>query len=389
MGRLSFTPATSEQWDEVGNDQLLLLTEGPDRFNALLALIASAERSLKLLFYMFADDRSGERVRDALVAAASRGVKVELMTDRFGCSDVEPDFCTPLTDAGGTFCQFHPSWGRRYLLRNHQKMAIADETVGIVGGANITDQYFGNPANNCWRDLWLAVEGPSVARLADYFDSILEWGLRPKSRIRELRRIIQKHSETSGRLQWQFGAPMRRLSPWAKSMGKEMAQARQIAIIAAYFSPPRGMLKRIAATGRTGKARIITAARSDNNATIAAARFTYKRLLRSGVEVYEYRPCKLHTKLIIADDVVMLGSSNVDFRSLYLNLEVMLRIDDHHFAGRMRSYFEDELKDCVRITPGLHARRASLWRRIKWALSFFLVTTADYTVTRRLNFGAE
>jgi cardiolipin synthase A/B len=85
----------------------------------------------------------------------------------------------------------------------------------------------------------------------------------------------------------------------------------------------------------------------------------------------------------------MVGSSNVDFRSLYLNLEVMLRIDDHRFAGHMRAHFEDELKDSVRITTALHARRATLWRRIKWALSFFLVTSADYTVTRRLNFRGE
>ena len=71
-----------------------------------------------------------------------------------------------------------------------------------------------------------------------------------------------------------------------------------------------------------------------------------------------------------------------------MKLEVMLRIKDAAFAQAMRAYFERELKDCRWITPELHARRATLWRRIKWAASHFLVNVIDYTVTRRLNFRA-
>ena len=82
---------------------------------------------------------------------------------------------------------------------------------------------------------------------------------------------------------------------------------------------------------------VITAAKSDNNATIAAARFTYRRLLRRGVEIYEYRATKLHTKLVVLDDVVHIGSSNLDIRSLYLNMELMLRVDDGEFAQLMRA----------------------------------------------------
>ena len=134
---------------------------------------------------------------------------------------------------------------------------------------------------------------------------------------------------------------------------------------------------------------MITAAKSDNTATIAAARFTYNRLLRQGVEIFEYQPTKLHSKLLVMDDVVQIGSSNFDIRSLYLNLELMLRVDDAGFASLMRQYFEGEIRDCLPITADLHAKRATLANRIKWALSFFLVTSADYTVTRRVNFGVE
>ena len=160
-------------------------------------------------------------------------------------------------------------------------------------------------------------------------------------------------------------------------------------MIFAYFAPPSAMLRRIGRIGRRGRARIITAARSDNNATIAAARHSYSRLLRRHVQMYEYQPAKLHTKLAIVDDVVHLGSSNFDYRSLYINMEVMLRIKDAAFADAMRAYVDGEIANSKWITPELHRRRAGMWRRIKWALSHYLVNIMDYTVTRRLNFRAE
>ena len=131
----------------------------------------------------------------------------------------------------------------------------------------------------------------------------------------------------------------------------------------------------------------MTAAKSDNHATIAAARYTYKNLLRRGVEIFEYQTTKLHTKLVVLDDVVHIGSSNFDIRSLYLNLEMVLRVDDADFAKLLRDYFERELAGSLPITASLHRQRSGLWTRLVQAISFFLVTTADYTITRRLNFG--
>jgi cardiolipin synthase len=168
-----------------------------------------------------------------------------------------------------------------------------------------------------------------------------------------------------------------------------MKNARRLDMIFAYFAPPGAMLRRIGRVGRRGRARVINAAKSDNNATIAAARHSYSRLIRRHVEIYEYQPAKLHTKLAVVDDIVHIGSSNFDYRSFYINLEVMLRIHDAGFAEAMRGYFERELKDCRWITDEVHAKRASLWRRVKWAMSHFLVNVMDYSVTRRLNFGAE
>jgi cardiolipin synthase len=373
---------------EVAGTRLELLETGGERLEAVLALIDGAQTSLKLLFYMFNPDAAGEAVREALVRAARRGVEVRLLLDGFG-SAVTPAFLQPIADEGGAFILFHPSLGRRYLLRNHQKMLLADDGRAIIGGANIDRHYLTDRGPEHWRDLFLQLTGPAVRPAGRYFDAIWRWSGTRGARIRSLRRIIQRHTQRKGALQWRFSGPMTRRNPWPTQIAKEIIGGTRLDLIAAYFSPPFAMLRRIARMGRRGRVRIITAAKSDNNATIAAARHTYAKLLRNGVELYEYQAAKLHTKLVIVDDVVHIGSSNFDFRSLYLNLEVMLRIDDAGFAAQCRDYFERELADSQRITPELHRKRAGWLRRLKWTVSHWLVTSMDYNVTRRLNFGTE
>jgi cardiolipin synthase len=338
--------------------------------------------------YMFNADRTGEAVRDALVAAARRGVEVKLLIDGFG-SAAPPRFFTDLEESGGQYCVFNPSYGRRYLLRNHQKLVIADDRIAIIGGANVDDTYMTDQGPAHWRDLWLRIEGREAAMPGRYFDALFRWSKRPQAKLRSLRRMVGEYSEWRGPLQWKFSGPLSMRNSWWRSIGRDLKAAHRLDMIFAYFAPPGAMLRRIGRVGYRGRARVVTAARSDNNATIAAARHSYSRLIRRHVQMYEYRPAKLHTKLAIVDDVVHIGSANFDFRSLYLNLEVMLRIKDAAFADAMRGYFEHELERSRWISPALHKRRANLWRRIKWAISHFLVTTMDYNVTRRLNFRAE
>jgi cardiolipin synthase len=375
----------------VDGNRLTLLPDGPGRLEALITLIDGAQSSLRLLYYIFLADASGQRVKAALLKAIDRGVAVALLIDGFGSSATPDDYFEDLSRAGAKFCRFNPTYGRRYLLRNHQKLALADGDTGegraIIGGFNVADDYFGDVEAGAWRDIGLVVEGPAAARLAPYYDELIAWALSRSAKMRTLRRLVRKYSETGGRLQWQLGGPTARLSPWGVATCKDLVHSRDVETIAAYFAPTWGLIKRISRVGRRGRARLITAAKSDNTATIAAARFTYGRLLKRGVEVYEYVPTKLHTKLVVLDDVVHIGSSNLDIRSLYLNMELMLRIDDARFAKMMRNYFEGELAKCVAITPEWLKKRATLLNRIRWALSFFLVTSFDYDVTRRLNFN--
>jgi cardiolipin synthase len=370
---------------QIAGNRLELIDSGVERFTMLLELIMGAETSIKMLMYMFNPDKDGDAVRKALTDAARRGVQVKLLIDGFG-SAATPDFFTELGEAGGDHCVFNPSWGRRYLLRNHQKLIVVDDKTVLIGGANIDATYLEDRGSKRWRDLWLRIDGPEAALPSRYFDGLFRWSKRSKSKLRSLRRMLAEYNEWRGSLQWKFSGPLSMRNSWWRSIGRDMKNARRLDMIFAYFAPPGAMLRRIGRVGRRGRARVINAAKSDNSATIAAARHSYSRLIRRHVEIYEYQPAKLHTKLAIVDDVVHIGSSNFDYRSFYINLEVMLRIDDAGFAQAMRGYFERELKDCKWITHEVHARRASLWRRIKWAISHFLVNIADYGVTRRLNF---
>ena len=373
----------------VDGTTLELVETGAARLEAILALIGGAERSLRLLFYIFVADSSGKKVRDALVEAAARGVKVAVLLDGYGCSKINPNFFRPLSDKGGKFCLFNPAYGRRYLVRNHQKLVIADERRALIGGANVEDCYLTDEGPAHWRDLFLLVDGPMVASAANYFDAVYRWTRRKDAKLRSLRRLVARFSDRKGPLQWHFSAPLSMRTPWPSVFARDLAEATRVDMIHAYFSPPRSMLRRLGRVAARGRVRVVTAGKSDIEATIGAARHSYSRMLRRGVEMYEYQPAMLHTKLAIIDDAVHVGSANFDFRSIYINLEIMLRIDDPAFAAAVRGYFERELADSERITLELHRKRANVWRRFKWMVAHWLVTSMDYTVTRRLNLPLE
>jgi cardiolipin synthase A/B len=374
---------------EVGGNRLTLLPDGPERLEALIGLIDGAQESLRILYYIWMDDVSGRRVRDALAAAAARNVKVSLLVDGFGASGASEEFFRPLLDAGAQFCRFVPRWGRRYLLRNHQKLALADGHKVIVGGFNIGDDYFGTVADGAWRDLGLLVEGDSTACLTRYFDDLFKWARKPDASMRQLRRMLQRRSVTDGPLHWLFGGPTRRLSPWARAVRRDMRGAKRLDIIAAYFAPGPMLLRRSGNVARRGAVRLVTAAKSDNNATIGAARYTYWTLLKRGVRIFEYQPTKLHTKLFVIDDVVHIGSANFDMRSLFLNLEMMLRIEDEAFASAMRAFVDGEVASSHEITREEQRAQRTWLNRLHWAFAYFLVAIADFRITRRLNFAGE
>ena len=180
---------------------------------------------------------------------------------------------------------------------------------------------------------------------------------------------------------------MRRLSPWAREMKHDMEHARRIDLISSYFAPGPAMLRRLDAEDGQRQVRVVLPSKVDHGAALWAARFTYAGLLRRSVRVFEYQPTKLHTKLYGIDDVVHIGSANFDIRSMFLNLELMLRVDDPAFAAHVRAYVDGEVADSEAITAAIYRARSGPWTRFRQMLAYFVMAVLDYNVTRRLNFG--
>jgi cardiolipin synthase len=379
-----------EREHEVAGNRLTVIETGTERLDALIGLIDGAAVSLRVLYYIYADDHAGQRVHEALLAAAGRGVQTSLIVDGFGSDSARHEaFFQPLRDAGISVCAFSPRWGRRYLLRNHQKLVLADDVRAIIGGFNVSDDYFTDSGETAWRDLGLMVEGDAAKRLGGYYDVLQTWTQAPKSKMRTLRRALRTWSNPRGPVRWLLGGPARRMSPWAKAVRADMRRGKRVDMIAAYFAPTPAMLRRIDQLGITGEARILTASKTDNPATIGAARFTYAGLLRKGVRIFEYTPSRLHTKLYVIDDAVYIGSANFDVRSLFLNLEVMLRIEDAGFAKAMREYIEGEVGQSIEQKLSDYSGWRTIGARFRYALCYFVVAVADYNVSRRLNFGVD
>ena len=124
------------------DNRLTLLTDGPERLEALLELIDGAGKASACFITSLRPTHSGRLVRDALIRAIDRGVDVALLVDGFGSSEAPHDYFLELREAGARFCRFLPSLGRRYLIRNHQKLALADDERVLIGGFNVEDDYF-------------------------------------------------------------------------------------------------------------------------------------------------------------------------------------------------------------------------------------------------------
>lgn len=376
-------PQVAFEWH---GHECVVLPDGPDRYLALLDLISGATQSLKLVYYMFQPDAVGEAVRDALVEAASRGVEVHLIIDAFG-SDAPRSFFAPLVQAGGRFDRFLPHWNVRYLIRNHQKFALADGSRVITGGFNIAEGYFAREGDPGWRDLAVLLQGPVTGRFDDWFDKLVVWLDDDRAQFRAIRRMVREWDPGSGPVQLLLGGPTRLASNWARRVEQDLAGSERLDLVMAYFAPPRAIRKHIEALARRGEARLVLPGKTDNGATIAASRSLYRRLLKAGLRLSEYQPSKLHMKLIVMNDVTYIGSANLDMRSVRLNLEHMLRVEDAEFASAMRAYIDRLENKSKPITADSHRRHASWFNRCRWKLAFWLVSVFDYTIARRLNLG--
>lgn len=359
-----------------------------DRLGAVLGLIARAEKSIQMFFYMFGDDATGREVRDALVTAANNGVHVQLIIDSFGSGNVSDRFFDALVEAGGCYHCFSTRKGLGYIIRNHQKILIADRAHALVGGFNITDDYFGRAGDNSWEDLGIIVSGAQAQKLSDYFEDLARASNNGKVRYSSIRNIIHQWRPGIGQVQWLLGGPTNRISPWAITFKRSLEAGKRFDIVSAYFSPSQTILRRIAKAAKHNKgSRLVVAGKTDNNATIAAARLLYRYLMRRKTRIFEFQSRPLHMKLMVIDDTVYIGSANLDVRSMFINLEIMVRIKDAGLALHMRKLIDELVTQSEEQTRILLKARDSYWSRFKAALAYFLVNSVDYTIGRRITFG--
>jgi len=150
------------------------LCNGHEIFPAMLAAIATAERSVCLETYIYSADSLGERFRESLVRARERGARVQVLYDALGSMSLPASFWDPLRKAGGEVRQFNPLVLNRFGVRDHRKMLICDECIAFIGGFNVAIEYDGDGITTGWRDLGLKIEGSLARELKHAFEEMFE-----------------------------------------------------------------------------------------------------------------------------------------------------------------------------------------------------------------------
>lgn len=331
-------------------------TEGAELFHAMRAAIGEAREEVLLESYVFHDDDTGRFLREALVAAAGRGVRVRVLADSWGTLTTRAGFWQKLREAEVELRFFHPLLRQPWYhpFRDHRKILTVDRLVGFTGGMNIRDHY-GAPCkeqSDTWRDTHCRVRGTTAREMAAVFaegweraggdpldgDLSLE---APSAREPQLgepedARILvlesrpgRGHLETVSALTALAGAARRRL--WVTN---------------AYFAPRRRAVEILCRTARRGvDVRLLLPGTTDVPPARHAGHAWYRRLLERGVRIWEYQPVVLHAKTLVADGYAsVIGSTNLDFRSFRFNAECNLVILDDETGSALTESFETDLE---------------------------------------------
>jgi len=360
------------------------LRTGDEVFPAMLAAIDAAQTSIRLESYIYVDGVLGKRFRDALVRAQLCGVAVKVMVDSFGSITLPGNFWEQLIAAGGQFHWFNPMSLKRFVIRDHRKMLVCDEQIAFIGGFNIASEYEGDGVTKGWRDLGLQVTGPLARELAAAFDEQFARADFRHRRFVRLRKFTARKQVSVRGGELLLSGPGRGGNPIKRALQDDLVGARDVKIIQAYFLPTwriRRELMRVVRRG--GRVQLILAGKSDVLLSQLAARSLYQRLLRAGVEIYEYQPQILHAKLIVVDQVVYVGSANLDARSLHINYELLMRLPDRQLAAEARKIFAADLQHCRSIERVAWRKSRTFWNKLKERWAYFLFARVDTYVARR------
>jgi cardiolipin synthase len=362
-----------------------LLVGGTAAYARMCELIDGARDCVELETYIYKADGVGDRFRSCLIAAARRGVQARVLVDAFGSDDLPDEYFDELVAAGGEIRRFNPKRLLRLSFRNHRKLLRCDGRA-VVGGLNIAAEYDGDGVERGWKDLAVEVSGPVVPMLAASFERM--WRLAPFRR-RDLRafwggrRLLRGSPSRDTELL--LSGPGCRSDVLRGRLARDIRESARCLAWAAYFLPSRRIRRALRAAARSGDVRIMLAAQSDVPMARWASERHFTSLLRSHARLYEYLPQILHAKAVVADDVVYMGSANLDVRSLRINFELLLRIPSPALAARLRAEFDGDVDRAHEIQLQSWRRTRAWWHATRSYAAYLVLARLDpYIATRKL-----
>lgn len=363
------------------------LRSGDQALEEMLQAIESAKRSVRLEMYIFHESPIAEKFCQALVNACQRGLRVSVLVDALGSISLAESFWDVFKMSGGEFRWFNPLTLHRLGVRDHRKILVCDDEVAFIGGFNIAAEYHGDGVKSGWRDLGLKICGALAKELARAFDDMFRLADFRHKRFARLRKSIHQKTIWTPEGSLLLSAPGRQRSPMQHALYSDFERAKKIQIICAYFLPTRRIRRALTDVARRGgTVQLILPGKSDVPLMRFASQSLYRRLLRAGVEVYEYQPQILHAKLVIIDDaIVYAGSANLDVRSLHLNYELLVRLENRELAREASEIFSADLERCQKIELRSWIKARTLWGKIKSRLAYLILGRLDpYVASRQL-----
>jgi len=330
-----------------------LVPSGVTAYERIVALIESARSSIHIATYILGSDKGSRAIVDSLTRKAAEGVAVRVLIDSFGSWRVRRWFLAPLVAAGGEVASFMPVlniFRGRANLRNHRKLVVVDSRAALTGGMNLAWPYIGAPGTTgLWQDLSVIVEGPAVSDLDSLFAS--DWkfatGRDPSAGpISDSRACATGFESTT--VQVVASGPDVAGDPLYEALLALIFSAQtRIWIVTPYYVPDEMLARALGLAARRGvDVRLILPARS-NHITADLARASYLRDLHTaGGRILLYEPVMLHAKAVLIDDrLAVIGSANMDMRSLFLNFEVALFVHSAIQVDHVATWAEKLMAD--------------------------------------------
>ncbi|MGV2981476.1 cardiolipin synthase [Camelimonas sp. ID_303_24] len=332
--------------------------------DALARDIAQAADHIHISFYIWLDDHNGGRVADAVADAARRGVRCRVIADALGSrAFIRGPRWRQLRDAGVSVVATMndiPRLGHlavgRVDLRNHRKLVVIDNRIAYCGSQNCADPAFRIKAKYApWIDIFLRCEGPVVRQAQFLF--LCAWIAETGEALEGLAVAGPAPARfESGCVAQMYGTgPTTQGNVMSASfVGAIYAAHRELIVTTPYFVPDEAVLRALCAAPRRGvDTTLILPARNDSWLVASSSRSCYADLLSSGVKIYEYPLGLLHAKSITIDGrIALVGSANMDRRSMQLNFENNLLAADADLVASIRLRQQGYMGVSQQVTPG-------------------------------------